>query len=532
LLSLTFLILSTPLIAQNRAGVLLFTTKQVSPDSIVGMKGLSDIELNNKTNLFMSVILAKPMIHYLRQMAPGLSDDSLVKTGNYQFSFLIDNEPIYHTELIPGAPRPVQLQTDTVWTKPLIDNQHEGGWWSQFVWNRFMYNRGDKALTDGPHQLKIELRPYLKTTGGNYITGAIIAQGSLALMVKRKPVIDLHNILLTPVKPYPGLEVSSTPFDSNRIKTLKGYIEADVFRHITSVVVLESGRILLEEYFNGAKRDSLHDMRSVGKTFTSALVGAAIMDKHLKSVNQQLKEFYVLGSFDNYTPAKGRITLKELLTMSSGFDGDDDDPQSPGNEENMYPVPDWVKFALDLPVDPVRYHGQWHYFTSGVVLLGDILNKSVPGGLEHYAKKRLFDPLGILNYRWEYTPQHVPNTAGGIRMNALDFAKFGQLYADKGNWKQQQILNESWVSESLSHQVPLTGQEGEYYGYLFWNKTYSVNNKSYETYYCSGNGGNKIFVFKDQPLVVVITATAYNQSYAHLQADRMMEEFILPAVIE
>jgi hypothetical protein len=70
-----------------------------------------------------------------------------------------------------------------------------------------------------------------------------------------------------------------------------------------------------------------------------------------------------------------------------------------------------------------------------------------------------------------------------------------------------------------------------YYGYFFWNKTYTVNDKLLETYYCSGNGGNKIFVFTNQPLVIIVTATAYNQPYAHRQVDKMMEQYILPAVM-
>ena len=113
--------------------------------------------------------------------------------------------------------------------------------------------------------------------------------------------------------------------------------------------------------------------------------------------------------------------------MSSGFDGNDEDDSSIGNEENMYPTEDWVKFTLDLPYQD-SLKNKWHYFTAGVVLLGDILNKSVPNGLEKYAENKLFKPLEIKNYKWQYTPQNVPNTAGGIQMNALDFAKYGRSY--------------------------------------------------------------------------------------------------------
>jgi CubicO group peptidase (beta-lactamase class C family) len=216
--------------------------------------------------------------------------------------------------------------------------------------------------------------------------------------------------------------------------------------------------------------------------------------------------------------------------MSSAFDGDDNDGDSPGNEENMYPTDDWVKFTLDLPLSRTRPREQWHYFTAGAMLLGDILNKTVPGGLEKYAEQKLFGPLGI-TYQWVYTPQHVPSTAGGIRMKALDFARYGQLYKNGGVWNGKQLLPKEWVEKTFSKYRPIPDRPDEFYGYLFWNKTYTVNGHRYETWYCTGNGGNKIFVFKDLPLVIVITASAYGQPYAHPQVDKMMTDYILPAVV-
>jgi len=73
---------------------------------------------------------------------------------------------------------------------------------------------------------------------------------------------------------------------------------------------------------------------------------------------------------------------------------------------------------------------------------------------------------------------------------------------------------------------------GEGYGYLFWNRDYTINGENYQAAYCSGNGGNKIYIFKELPIVVVITATAYNQPYGHFQVEQMMEKYILPAVVE
>jgi CubicO group peptidase (beta-lactamase class C family) len=514
---------------QANIGKICFTNQSITPADLKQTDFLSSYELTNKSNLFMTVFMGTSLTNYLHRLAPNLPTDSLTKNGGYQFNFYVDDQLIYQSNLHPGAPYAQIKNTETTIRKPLIDNQHEGAWWSQSAWSRFMNNGGDKALSDGPHVFRLDIKPYFNYA--NPIAGDLIATGQLNLNVKRNPTINVATIQLTRPTPYAGINVSSEPFDTDKIKVLKGNLDAGVFRNITSIVVLKNGKLLIEEYFNGATRDSLHDVRSVGKSFASTLTGLAKQEGYLKSEDQTLANFYDLTNFANYSSAKASTSLKDLLTMSSAFDGNDDDNDSRGNEENMYPTANWIKFVLDLPVEPDKFKGEWHYFTAGVVLLGDVLNKVVPNKLEQYASQKLFKPLGITKYEWQYTPQKAISLAGGIRMNALDFAKYGQLYKNNGRWNDKQLLPAAWVRQSFSHQKVIPGRTNEYYGYLFWNKTYRIGNQSHETYYCSGNGGNKIFVFKDQPLVIVVTAKAYNTGYAHSQVDKMMEEYILPAVI-
>jgi CubicO group peptidase (beta-lactamase class C family) len=358
------------------------------------------------------------------------------------------------------------------------------------------------------------------------------AVSGLAFLAPRPVRGSSLTIAPQAIRPGSHWPLSSESYDAEKIRELGRKVAAKDLKDITSVVVIEDGKLLIEEYFNGADRTTLHDTRSVGKTFTSALMGAALRDGHIKSLDQTLGEFYDLKSFANYSAKKSAVTLRNLLTMSSAFLGSDNDAASPGNEENMYPTPNWVKFALDLPMDEAKENGkQWDYFTAGVVLLGDILNKSVPGGLERYADRVLFKPLGITRYEWQYTPQKVVNTAGGLRMSSLDYAKFGQLYMNRGHWNGASVLPEEWVTRSFQRYVPIPFMKEGYYGFLFWNSTFHVNGRACEAFFCTGNGGNKIYVFTDLPLVVVITATAYGKPYMHSQVDRMMEQYILPAVL-
>jgi CubicO group peptidase (beta-lactamase class C family) len=510
-------------------GKVFFTAKNIAVSELRQEDVLKEYVFTNKSDLFITVFMGNSMTNYLHGLAPHLTADSVVKIGNYQFALYVDGRLVYESNLYPGAPNRRVQDTATYISKPLVDNKHEGVYWTQSYWGRFLFNGGDSALSDGKHLLQMKIRPYVKLNSVVKV-GDVIAEGSVNLTVQRRVKIDFEKIRLNAIMPYPGFGISKDKFDHKKIIALKGNIEQGVFKHINGVVVISNGNLLIEEYFNGAHRYTLHDPRSVGKSFAGTVTGIAIQEGYLKSEEQQLKEFYDLHRFEHYAVEKENVAIKDLLTMSSVFDGDDN-TNSPGNEENMYPTENWVNFALNLPVNVNRLAGEWHYFTAGVVLLGDILNKTVPGGLEKYADTKLFKPLGITEYKWQYTPQHVANTAGGIQLRALDFAKYGQLYKNEGRWNGRQLIPAQWVHKTFTRHKTIPGRTDEYYGYLFWNKKYRVAGREYETFYCAGNGGNKIFVFPNHPWVIVITASAYGTLYAHPQVDKMMTEYIIPALV-
>lgn len=490
---------------------------------------LNKFELNGNAELGIRVFMNSSLTNYLHKLAPGLTADELNKNGNFSFTFYVDNKLIYTEDLNPGAGSSENKKLLTVFRVPLISAGNEDSW-GRFLWQRFMLRGGEDALTEGIHNLRIEIRPYVKTD--DIIRGEMIASGEIEVK-ETFPEILQEQKEIQQIKTGSGWEISDEPYNKELIKTMNERILQNRFKDITSIVVIKNNKLLLEEYFNGYNRDSLHDTRSVGKSFASALTGIAIKDGYIESEKEIISEFYDLHDYKNFSVNKEKVTLKNLLTMSSAFEGNDFDEGSPGNEENMYPTRDWVKFTLDLPMDSSKTNGkQWNYFTAGVVLLGDILNKSVPGGLEKYSAKKLFEPLGIKNYKWEYTPQGVVNTAGGLRLRSVDYAKFGQLYINEGLWNEKRILSKEWVKSSMTRQMVVNESTNEYYAYLFWNMTFNVNGKEYEAYYSSGNGGNKIFIFKDIPVVVVITSTAYNKPYSHSQVNKMMKEYILPAVIQ
>ncbi|RSC93063.1 serine hydrolase domain-containing protein [Tenacibaculum singaporense] len=488
-----------------------------------------DFTLYKDEYLSLQFELEKPLIQYLKELAPDLTEEQLLNKGNFQFSFLVDNKLIYTENLNKGAGTPSSKTTQLKHTIPLIYPERLD-YWGWFMWLKFMkMNGGRDALYKGNHLLTIEVKPYVNSS--SLKVGKIIAKGDLNMKIRELPY-DKNLVPIQKISPANGWEISKEVYKKEKIEALNKKIAQGRFEHINGIVVVKDNKLLIEEYFNGSSRESLHDPRSVGKTIASTITGIAIKEGYIKDESVKLKEFYDLKTYKNYSLKKDSVTLKSLLTMSSGFVGDDDDYSNPGNEEFMYPTSDWVKFALDLPMSTdIEVGEKYSYFTAGVVVLGDILNKTVPNGLVTYADDKLFSPLGITNYKWEYTPQNVGNTAGGIRLRAIDFAKYGQLYKNEGHWNNQQIISKRWVEKSLSKQIKQPYTNDSFYGYLFWNKTYRVNNKNYEVSFCSGNGGNKIFIFKDIPFVVVITASGYGLPYMHSDVDKIITDYILPAVI-
>lgn len=514
---------------QTKTGRIIFSTTAkpnlaYQPDAM-----LQTFALNTDKNLYLNAVLNKPLTVYLQELAPELPTATLNQQGNYQFTFIVNGAVVYTENLNPGAGLAQERSTSTFLSKPLLSEENQDSW-GRFLWMRFMHNAGEKVLTEGVHQLKIQIRPYIKTP--ELKVGKMIAEGQIAVTVV-KPHATEQQIAIQPIQPTTDWVLSKDSYNQDLIRAMNKKIAQRDFKDISSVVVIKNGELLLEQYFNGSDRSTLHDPRSVGKSFASTMLGIAIEEGFINNEQQKLSEFYPLQNYQHYTPAKANATLQQLLTMTSSFTGDDADSASPGNEENMYPTADWVKFTLDLPMQSsAAQTNPWQYFTAGVVVLGDILQKTVPGGLESYADKKLFAPLGIKKYQWQYTPQQVANTAGGIQLSALDFAKYGQLYKNGGKWGQQQILPAAWVKASLAKQVARTDQQdGGHYGYLFWNDQIQIGQQQFEVAYASGNGGNKIFIFKDIPIVVVITAKAYNKAYAHPQVQQMVSEYIVPALL-
>jgi len=308
-----------------------------------------------------------------------------------------------------------------------------------------------------------------------------------------------------------GLAVSSPAaedIDANALVATMEAIRDGRFRGVDSMLIARHGKLVAESYFNGYGRDTLHDLRSTGKSITSALAGIAI-DQGAFGLDDPVAQ--LLPGFEdhkNMSDRKRAISVRHLLDMSSGLECNDWDPASPGQEEKMYDKRDWPGFILDLRM--VRDPGALaEYCTGGVVVLGKIISTRSGMALDDFATAYLFGPLGIRQADWRRSPDGQATGGGGLRLRPRDAVKFGLLYAAGGSWNGARVLPATWVEQSRRRTYGL-GTEGYGYGLLWWKRTFVRGNGTIESYFTSGNGGNFIFVIPALDVVAVFTGSNYN----------------------
>ena len=336
--------------------------------------------------------------------------------------------------------------------------------------------------------------------------------------------------------------------DSSKIIELTKLILADSFPNIHSLLILKDNQLVYENYFAGNDQisgknlgyiehnlDDLHDCRSISKSIVSACVGIAIKQGLIKNIDVPIFDYF--PEYEKYKDEKkGEITIRHLLTMTSGLDW---------NEEISYNNFGNSELKMDFSFSPIRFilsrsmvadaGTKWNYCGGNTQLLAEIIKKVSGFSIDKFAEKHLFLPLGIKNYVW--LPLIMTNSkaaASGLRLRSRDFMKFGLLYMNNGKLNGVQILDEAWVQQSLSGLVPRpfvkSNTINRGYGLQFWTYTDTIKNQKIDISEAKGNGGNAIFFCKSLNLLVVVTAGNYNQWDIVNNSHAALVNYIIPAI--
>jgi len=249
---------------------------------------------------------------------------------------------------------------------------------------------------------------------------------------------------------------------------------------------------------------SSHSMQSVSKSVTSATIGAAILRGDFKApLDTPVLHWFDAAKVKHVDARKRAMTLRHLLTMTSGLDWNEDLPYADPNNAAavMEATQDWVQFVIDRPM---AYAPGTHFaYSSGVSeLLAHIFRRETGQDLEDYARSHLFEPLGIHDYHWKRTPLGEVDSEGGLFLSDYSLAKIGELYRRHGDWHGVRLIGEDWILDSVTPRS--TPGDGFRYGYQWWLPSYDGG--SGFAWAGFGFGGQYVFVMPEDGVVAVTTA--------------------------
>jgi CubicO group peptidase (beta-lactamase class C family) len=313
----------------------------------------------------------------------------------------------------------------------------------------------------------------------------------------------------------------SVGLSSNVLCSMVKWLEESKKVDVHAVVIARHGKLAFEHYFTGDDEhlghsvgkvafnaQTRHDERSVSKSVTALLVGIAIGRGRIKSIDEPIFSFFPQYA-DLRSPEKARITLRDLLTMSSGLEWHEIDVGYTTNAND--------EIRMDLSPEPHRYAltpsmvaapgTQWNYDSGSTELLGAVLRKATGKPVNELARTLVFGPLGITDVEWYPFPDGNVSAAAGLRLRPRDLAKIGQLILQRGAWNGVQIVPASWIDAATSPHI--MGPGLFFYGYQFWLGRSLVN--QHEVLWASavGLGGQRVYVVPDLDLVVVVNAGMY-----------------------
>ena len=281
-------------------------------------------------------------------------------------------------------------------------------------------------------------------------------------------------------------------------------------------MVIKNDSIIFEEYWNGYSADSSSNSFSMAKSWISTLVGIAIKEGKIESINQKACDF--LPEFCEGDNSK--ITIKHLLTMSSGLDWDEDYHDPLGQTAEAYFAPNLKEQmmrlkAVETPGEIFKYH------SSCSQLLAFIVESATGKSVNEYTSEKLWKPMGAKHPAlWNTDTKRGDEKAFCcINSNARDFARLGKLYLNQGNWNGTQLLDSNYVKEatSVANLLDEDGNKNVNYGYQFW----IANRKGLDVYYTRGLWGQYVICIPEKDMIIV----RLGRNYGFHLADGHSEDF-------
>jgi CubicO group peptidase (beta-lactamase class C family) len=340
-------------------------------------------------------------------------------------------------------------------------------------------------------------------------------------------------------------DINAYNIDTSLISELSKKLINEEIHNVHSLLIYKDGALFFEKYLCGKDEKhgnnlgiiqhnihTLHDTRSISKSIVSACIGIAIKKGLIKDENEPIKSYFSYSKDEK----KGGITIKNLLTMSSGLCWKEIGKYNGLNDETKMDL-NFNPVLFVLKKDLVVQSGSiWNYSGGNTQILAEIIHKVSGQNIYEFATENLFIPLGIFQKEWiNLTMKKIPAAASGLRLTSRDLLKFGILYKENGVFNNTSIIDSVWINHSISTQIQRPDLsnlklENGGYGYQFWTYDFSLKNKNIKVTEAKGNGGQSIFICKELDLIVVMTAGNYNKTEHNSTPYTILKDYILKSI--
>lgn len=301
----------------------------------------------------------------------------------------------------------------------------------------------------------------------------------------------------------------------------------------TGLLVIHKDTIIFEKYFNGLTPETTHISWSMAKSFISGMMGIAIRDGHIESIQDPITKYLPQLKKSGYNGVK----IKDILQMSSGvgFNEDYADFNSDINRFGRYFAlgQSFEKFAMTLKNarPPGTYN---HYVSIDTQVLGMLLKKTTGKTITEYMKETIWDPMGMEHdAEWIIDSDNMEMALGGLNATLRDYAKFGLLYLKEGNWNGQQIVPKDWIQKSITPDGPHLqpgvsdlSNSDQGYGFQWW-----IPQNGDGAFFASGIYNQHIYIQPNRDVVVVKLSANYHFK-ADTQGEKLLHIDFLKSVVQ
>lgn len=330
---------------------------------------------------------------------------------------------------------------------------------------------------------------------------AELYMGELLLKIIAHETGEISKVDFKPQKPaFNSFPLPEEEFLERRTPESQGVSSAfftDLIRDLNrdpecrmhKIMVLRHGYVIAECAFAPFETDMWHVSYSMCKSIVGMAIGILIGEDKLH-LEDKLGDIFIKWSVP-LSLFRKTITVQNLLNMSSGVEF---------NEVGAISGNDWRKSFLESGTK-FEPGSRFEYNSMNTYMLSAIVTEITGQSLFDFCKERIFDPMGIKRVFWESCPQNISKGGWGMFIRIEDMAKLGQLYLQKGRWKDKQIVPEDWVQKSTSWQIATDKEDNAHYGFQLW-----INDDRPGSFAYNGMLGQNVFCYPDIDMVVVTNA--------------------------